>query len=85
MFIEAGVENPNVWKALDKTDWMWEDHDKWEVIITPRYLNGSTCSNWEPFKKKREREVEKEGDLCEMTDIDNATLTKSAFTYVNRI
>ena len=52
--------------SLEWTDWIWEDHDKLEVIITPRYLKELTCSSWEPSKKREEREVEKEEDLSEM-------------------
>ena len=51
-----------VWQALEQTGWVWEDHDKFEEIIIPRYLNELTCSNWKPFKKRGERE----GDLHEM-------------------
>ena len=56
-----------VWWALEQTDWMWEDHDKLEVIITPRYLNELTLSSWEPSRKEeRGSKVGKEGDLLEM-------------------
>ena len=41
-----------VWRALEQTDWMWQDHDKLDVILTQRYLNELTHSSWEPFKKK---------------------------------
>ena len=56
---------PMVWRALELTDWMWGDHDKLEVIIIPRHLKELTCLSWEPFKKRGEREVRKEGDLWE--------------------
>ena len=52
-----------VWRALEQTDWMWGDHDKLEVIIIPRYLKELTRPSWEPFKKRGETEVRKEGDL----------------------
>ena len=45
---------------------MWEDNDKLEVIITPRYLNELTWLSWEVFKEKGKREIEKEGDLREI-------------------
>ena len=35
--------NVCVWK------YMWEDHDRLKVIITPRCLNELTCSSEEPF------------------------------------
>ena len=44
-----------VCRALELTDWIWEEHDRLEVVITPKYLNELTCLSWEPFKKRRER------------------------------
>ena len=57
---------PIVWRALEQTDWMWVDHDKLEVIIRPRYFEWIDTFKLRTFKKRGERVVEKEEDLCEM-------------------